>query len=213
MQCIILIAAPAAGKGTTAKYLEDKYNFKHISTGDLLRNEVKNNTELGKKIKSLIDKGSLVSDDVIMDLFEKKFSSLTSNVVLDGMRRTINQAKMLDEIDKKNDNVEINKVINIDIDKQIAIDRIVNRVICDKCGSSYNKNIIEKSVCTKCGGNLVSRDDDSYETYINRYDTYIKETKPLLDYYKDKVITINNNGSLEEMYKLIDKVFEGDDIK
>ena len=102
MQCIILIAAPAAGKGTTAKYLEDKYNFKHISTGDLLRNEVKNNTELGKKIKSLIDKGSLVSDDVIMDLFEKKFSSLTSNVVLDGMPRTINQAKMLDEIDKKN---------------------------------------------------------------------------------------------------------------
>ncbi len=204
MMCIILIAAPAAGKGTISKYIEEKYNFKHISTGDLLRREVKNNTDIGIKIKPILEKGLLVGDDIIEEVFKKELSNTKSNIILDGIPRTLNQAKMLD-------NLEITKVIYIDIDKDIAIDRINSRLICEKCGSVFNKHLIENNVCTKCGGNLSSRNDDSLETFLDRYDTFVKQTKPLLDYYGDKVVTIYNNTSLEDVYKETDKIMKGDE--
>ena len=160
MKCIILIAAPAAGKGTISKYIEDKYNYKHISTGDLLREEVRKNTIIGKEIKPLLEKGSLVGDDIIEEVFKKEFKKTKSNIILDGIPRTLIQAKMLDNLDEEYDNVDITKVINIDIDKNIAIERIESRLICEDCGSVYNKNIIKDKVCTKCGGNLISRSDD-----------------------------------------------------
>ncbi|MBR3117266.1 MAG: nucleoside monophosphate kinase [Bacilli bacterium] len=211
MKCIILIAAPAAGKGTISKYIEDKYNYKHISTGDLLRNEIKKNTEIGKKIKSIISSGSLVGDDVIKEVFEKEFKKSKSNIILDGIPRTLAQAKMLDELDKEYDNIEIDKVIHIDIDKEIAIDRIENRLICENCGSVFSKKVIKDSKCTKCGDNLVSREDDNKETFLDRYNTFLKETKPLLKYYGDKVITIYNNSTLEDIYKNVDELLEGDE--
>ena len=211
MKCILLIAAPAAGKGTISKYIEDKYNYKHISTGDLLRNEVKKNTEIGKKITSIINKGSLVGDDIIKEVFEKEFKKVKSNIVLDGIPRTLNQAKMLDELDSEYDNVEIDKVIYIDIDKEIAIERIENRLICEKCGSVFNKTVLKDDKCIKCGDKLVSRNDDNKETFLDRYDTFLKETKPLKEYYGDKVITIYNNSTLEDIFKNVDSIFEGDE--
>lgn len=211
MKCIILIAAPAAGKGTISKYIEDKYNYKHISTGDLLRNEIKKNTEIGKKIKSIISSGSLVGDDVIKEVFEKEFKKSKSNIILDGIPRTLAQAKMLDELDKEYDNIEIDKVIHIDIDKEIAIERIENRLICENCGSVFSKKVIKDNKCTKCGDNLISRMDDNKETFLDRYDTFINETKPLLNYYGDKVITIYNNSTLEDIYKNVDELLKGDE--
>lgn len=211
MECIILIAAPAAGKGTISKYIEEKYNFKHISTGDLLRKEIKNNTEIGKKINSLLEKGSLVDDNIIKEVFENELRKSRKNIILDGFPRTINQAKMLDEIDKLYDKIKVSKVIYIDIDKNIAIDRIENRLICEDCGCSYNKKIITKDICTRCGGNLISRSDDNEETFLDRYNTFLNETKPLLDYYGDKVVTIYNNTTLEDVYKSVDEILKGDE--
>ena len=210
MKCIILIAAPAAGKGTIAKYIEDKYGYKHISTGDLLRSEASKDTELGKEIKSLIDEGKFVSDEVMMKVFEETFKNMKDNVILDGMPRTLNQGKLFEELANNNDDVTIDKVIYIDIDKNIAIDRIINRASCENCGSVFNKNLLDTDKCTKCGGNLVSRNDDNLDTYLKRYDTFIKETKPLVDFYKDKVITIENNTTLEDMFKKVDHIL-GDD--
>ena len=210
MKCIILIAAPAAGKGTIAKYIEDKYGYKHISTGDLLRSEASKDTELGKEIKSLIDEGKFVSDEVMMKVFEETFKNMKDNVILDGMPRTLNQGKLFEELANNNDDVTIDKVIYIDIDKNIAIDRIINRASCENCGSVFNKNLLDTDKCTKCGGNLVSRNDDNLDTYLKRYDTFIKETKPLVDFYKDKVITIENNSTLEDMFMKVDQIL-GDD--
>lgn len=211
MKCIILIAAPAAGKGTISKYIEDKYNYKHISTGDLLREEVRKNTDIGIKIKPILEKGSLVGDDIIEEVFSKELNKTKSNIILDGIPRTLNQAKMLDSLDEINDNIEITKVIDIDIDKDIAIERIESRLICESCGSVYNKNMLKENVCTKCGGNLISRNDDTRETFLDRYDTFVKQTKPVLDYYGDKVVTIYNNTSLEDVYDSVDKVLKGDE--
>ena len=210
MKCIILIAAPAAGKGTIAKYIEDKYGYKHISTGDLLRSEASKDTELGKEIKSLIDEGKFVSDEVMMKVFEETFKNMKDNVILDGMPRTLNQGKLFEELANNNDDVIIDKVIYIDIDKNIAIDRIINRASCENCGSVFNKNLLDTDKCTKCGGNLVSRNDDNLDTYLKRYDTFIKETRPLVDFYKDKVITIENNSTLEDMFMKVDHIL-GDD--
>jgi len=210
MKCIILIAAPAAGKGTIAKYIEDKYGYKHISTGDLLRSEASKDTELGKEIKSIIDEGKFVSDEVMMKVFEETFKNMKDNVILDGMPRTLNQGKLFEELANNNDDVIIDKVIYIDIDKNIAIDRIINRASCENCGSVFNKNLLDTDKCTKCGGNLVSRNDDNLDTYLKRYDTFIKETKPLVDFYKDKLITIENNSTLEDMFMKVDHIL-GDD--
>lgn len=211
MKCIILIAAPAAGKGTISKYIEDKYNYKHISTGDLLREEVRKNTDIGIKIKPILEKGSLVGDDIIEEVFSKELNKTKSNIILDGIPRTLNQAKMLDSLDEINDDIEITKVIDIDIDKDIAIERIESRLICESCGSVYNKNMLKENVCTKCGGNLISRNDDTRETFLDRYDTFVKQTKPVLDYYGDKVVTIYNNTSLEDVYDSVDNVLKGDE--
>ena len=210
MKCTILIAAPAAGKGTIAKYLQEKYNYNHLSTGNLLREEIKNKTDLGLKVSSLVERGLLVSDDIILEIIENKLSNMNCNLVLDGFPRNINQAKLLDNY-ILNSNIEIDKVIFIDVDKEVAIDRIVNRLTCEDCGSVFNKNILNELKCTKCGGNLVSRKDDTRESYLLRYNQFIDETMPLVNYYGDKVITIYNDKTIEDMYKTIDNIFKGDE--
>lgn len=210
MKCIILIAAPAAGKGTVSKYIEKKYNYKHISTGDLLRDEIKKETEVGKKIKSIMDKGLLVSDDIIEEVLDKKLGRMRSNIIFDGMPRNLAQAKMLDRILNEND-IELSDVIFIDVDKEIAINRISNRLICEDCGASFNKSLLDDLKCTHCGGNLVSRDDDTIETYLNRYESFVTETLPLVNYYKDSVVKIKNDKSLDDLYVVIDDIVKGDD--
>ena len=198
MKCIILLASPGAGKGTASEYIEKKYGYKHISAGSLLRNEALVN----KKIKDLIDNGVFVSDETVMDVLKKNIDD--QNIILDGMPRNINQAKLLDSLFKEN-SIELEKVIFIDIDKDIAAKRVENRLTCDKCKRVYNKEIIDSKVCMICGGNLITRDDDTKEVFEVRYDTYLKETKPLVDYYKDKLVKIYNNDTLESLYNNLDK--------
>ena len=198
MKCIILLASPGAGKGTASDYIENKYGYKHISTGSLLRNEALVN----KKIKDLIDNGVFVSDETVMDVLKKNIDD--QNIILDGMPRNINQAKLLNSLFKEN-NIELDKVIFIDIDKEIAASRVENRLTCEKCKRVYNKELQNSKVCMICGGNLISREDDTKEVFEKRYDTYLKETKPLVDYYKDRLVKIYNNDTLESLYNNLDK--------
>ena len=198
MKCIILLASPGAGKGTLSDYIENKYGYKHISTGSLLRNEALVNEE----IKSLIDKGAFVSDETVLDVLKNNINN--ENIILDGIPRNMNQAILLDSFLKEN-NIELEKVIFIDIDKEIAAKRVENRLTCTKCKRVYNKEIIDSKVCMICGGNLITREDDTKEVFEKRYDTYLKETKPLVDYYKDKLVRIYNNDTLESLYNNLDK--------
>ena len=212
MNCIILLASPAAGKGTVSSYIMDKYNFDHISTGDLLRKEISDKTELGLKIENGMDRGFLVDDDVITDLLDKRLSSINDSFILEGYPRNLNQAKLLEPLFDKY-NINLSKVIYIDIDKEVAIERIENRLTCDKCKTVYNKMFLDDNkICKKCGGNLVSRDDDNRESFINRYNIYEKETKPLVNYYESKIIKIYNNYTVEKLYEEVDKVFKGDEL-
>ena len=198
MKCIILLASPGAGKGTASDYIENKYGYKHISSGSLLRNEALVN----KEIKSLIDNGKFVSDELVMDVLKRNIDS--NNIILDGIPRNLNQAKLLDSLFKEN-NIDLDKVIFIDIDKEIAAKRVINRLTCDKCKRVYNKELIDSKVCMICGGNLITREDDTKEVFEKRYDTYLKETKPLVDYYKDRLVKIYNNDTLDSLYNNLDK--------
>lgn len=206
---VIFIAPPAAGKGTMSSLLAQNYDYKHISTGDLLRNEVKSGSELGTKIKEIIDNGKFVSDDLITNMLSKELSNnVGQNFILDGYPRTLEQVKLLDNLFNK---LEINDyiVIYLNVDKEIAIKRSLGRVLCPKCGKTYNeffKNQFpkESGKCDACGIQLVHRSDDTIETFTNRFDTYLKETYPILNYYKsiDKLVEINAN-LLDPTFKAI----------
>lgn len=198
MKCIILLASPGAGKGVASDYIENKYGYKHISSGSLLRSEALVNDE----IKSLIDKGSFVSDETVMDILKKNIDN--KNIVVDGMPRNLNQAKLFDALLKEK-NIDLEKVIFIDIDEEIAAKRVINRLTCSKCKRVYNKDLIDSKVCMICGGNLITREDDTEEVFKKRYNTYLTETKPLVDYYKDKLVKIYNNDTLESLYDNLDK--------
>ena len=206
MKCIVLLAPPAAGKGTIARYIQDKYNYKQISTGDLLREEAKANEEIRNLMKAV----NFVSDELVLNLFKKYVSNIKEDIILDGIPRNINQAVelglILDDL-----NIDFNRVIFIDVDKEVAANRACNRLICDKCKKVYNKDLVDSKICISCGGNLISREDDTKEVYLNRYNTYMKETSPLINYYLNKVIKVENNGSLDDLFSNIDKIFEGDD--
>ena len=182
MKNLILIAPPGAGKGTQAKMLCEKFNLVHISVGDLLRNQ--NDESLKEKIK----KGILIDDNTILNLMKKRLNEddITNGFILDGFPRNLNQAKALDGIIS-----DINVVIYLEVPKEELLNRIMGRVICTKCGHVYN-NLIEKlkpinnDICDICNSKLEKRIDDTVDIFLNRYDTYIKETQPVLEFYKNK---------------------------
>lgn len=210
---IILIAPPAGGKGTQSELICSKYNIAHISTGDLLRKEVANgNTEL----KSIMDAGMLVKDEIIFDLIRKYISSpeCANGYLLDGFPRNVSQAieydKILEELGK-----DIGYVIELDIDKDLAAKRISGRRSCPKCGATYNiyfdgMKPNKEGICNNCGESLTQRDDDNEETYITRYNTYLEKTSPLIDYYKNKGVlyTVDANGTVEETFENIEKILK-----
>ncbi|MGM9876344.1 MAG: adenylate kinase [Bacilli bacterium] len=210
MKNIIFIAPPAAGKGTVSARVCDKYNIPHISTGDLLRDEIKNSTKLGIEIKDAMARGEFVSDEVITKLLRKRLlnKDCKKGYILDGYPRNVNQAitydKLLLEL-----GFDLGKVILLDIDMDTAMKRALSRVVCSKCGLSYNlsnKDLspIKEGICDSCGGSLKSRSDDTEETFINRFDTYMKETFPLIEYYDNK----NNLVKIDVTNKNSDEVFE-----
>lgn len=190
MKNIILIAAPAAGKGTLSELLVEKYGYIHISTGDLLREASKEKSELGEKISTMLKNGELVSDEIVFELLENKLKVVDKPYILDGFPRTINQAYKYDElITKLNKSLGIVVVLNCDYD--ILKNRIVGRWLCKECGSIYNTltgvNTPQKeNICDKCGGELYKRSDDNEESFKTRYETYLEKTKPLIDFYQEK---------------------------
>jgi len=216
---IIFIAPPAAGKGTQSTLLVEKYGYKHISTGDLLREEIKKGNELGVKIEKIISKGELVSDDIITELLKNEISKIKDKkFILDGYPRNLEQAEILNNI-FTDLNVTDYAVIYMDIDEETATKRILGRVVCPGCGASYNKYFQKlmpkkEGICDSCGEKLESRSDDNEETFKTRFSTYVDVTKPVLDYYKkiDRLFIINAEDETETIFKNIENILESNSV-
>lgn len=216
MKNIIFVAAPAAGKGTISAKVCTEYNIPHISTGDLLRNEIAASSKIGMEIKSAMARGEFVSDEVITKLLKKRLEAkdCKKGFILDGYPRNISQAKTYDNILKEL-NYDGGLVVFLDIDRDLAMKRALSRVVCSKCGLSYNlinKEYapLKEGICDNCGSSLKTRSDDNEESFINRFNTFMKETYPLLEYYekkgnllKIKVDNITTDDIFDEIKKVI----------
>ena len=212
MKNIIFIAPPAAGKGTQSQMLKEKFGYVHISTGDLLRAEIASGSELGCEVKNIIDKGNLVSDELMIDIIKSKLTEIKGKpFILDGFPRTLNQAESLDGI--LDDNYE---TIYLELPREDAIKRIEGRLTCS-CGKSYNMNdeaLKPKvaGICDICGKELVKRDDDNAQAFIVRYDNFLNNTKVLIDYYKNKnklhIVDVNRN--INDIFEDISRIVAND---
>ncbi len=211
MKNIILIAPPGAGKGTAAKMLVEKLNMVHISVGDLLREEVNSGSELGKELSIKMQTGKLVEDELIFKIMVNRFKQddIKNGVILDGFPRNTNQAIELDKME-----INIDAVIYLNVSKEVLEDRIVGRIVCPNCGMGYNINnpsMMPKveNTCDKCGSSLTKRKDDTKEIFEDRYDTYMKETYPVLEYYKNKNILYNIDSlDKDEVFNEMIKIIE-----
>ncbi len=188
MKNVIFIAPPAAGKGTQSERLME-IGYEHISTGDMLREEINKNTVLGKEINEIITKGKLVSDELVFELITNKITNLSKPFILDGFPRTINQAKLLDELFQKL-NITNYEVVYLDVSLDVALKRALGRLTCS-CGSSYNiynENLKPKleNICDKCGKVLVKRNDDNEESFKVRFETFLNNIEPIKDFYREK---------------------------
>lgn len=199
---IILLGAPGAGKGTQASKISDNYTLPHISTGDIFRENIKNQTPIGLLAKSYIDKGQLVPDEVTCKIVEERISrsDCEKGYMLDGFPRTIAQAEALDKI------TNIDLVINIDVDFSLLLDRLCGRRVCKECGESYHVTKLNgETKCARCGGELYQRKDDNPETVQSRLDVYKAQTAPLIEYYGKKGVLFNveGNAAPETVYAAI----------
>ena len=214
MKSVILIAAPAAGKGTEAALLKEQYKIPHISTGDILREKSLEDSDLGRDIKNKIDNGIFVSDELIINILKDRIQKEDCNngYILDGFPRNVAQAEayslMLKELGK-----ELGVVIVIDVDKNQAAKRIAGRLSCPNCKEVYSLVAKEMSpkqegICDKCGEKLVKRVDDNEETYMDRYNTYIEKTSPLIDYYEKQnvVYHVDGNGEISKTHEQVVKI-------
>lgn len=203
---------PGAGKGTQAEQIVEKYNIPHISTGDMFRAAMKNNTELGKKAKSFMDNGDLVPDEVTNGIVRERLAEddAKNGFLLDGFPRTVEQAEDLENI--LNDlGTELDAVINIEVDKDVLMKRLTGRWICRTCGKTYHEIYNPPKVPGKCdldGGELYQRDDDKKETVEKRLNVNMKQTKPLLDFYseKGKLHNINGEQDIKDVFVDVEKI-------
>lgn len=194
---LILLAAPGAGKGTQAENLSEHFEIPTISTGAILRHNIKEGTELGKLAKSYIDDGNLIPDEVMIEVMKNRLAEddCAKGFILDGFPRTIPQAEALDASD-----IQIDSVLNIVVPDEEIISRLSGRLECSKCAATYHKEFkkpAKEGVCDKCGGELVTRADDQPETIKSRLEIYHGETEPLLNYYRDKGILKTAKGQHE----------------
>jgi adenylate kinase len=206
---LILLGPPGAGKGTQAKMLKEKFGIPQISTGDILRQAVKENTELGKQAKSFMDAGQLVPDDIVIGLIKERIKDqdCEKGFILDGFPRTIVQAEMLSETLNSMD-LQLDAVLDFEIDVEEVIGRLTGRSTCSNCGAMYH----EKSrppkrpgLCDGCGGELYQRQDDNKETILKRLDVYEKETAPLKEFYRKvgNMKTVEARGSVEGIFERV----------
>lgn len=213
---LILFGPPGVGKGTQAQILSQKLNIPHISTGDMLREAVKNQTELGLKAKSYMDRGELVPDDVMIGIIKEVLSSekCKNGFILDGFPRTLPQAKALDEIFEEL-KIKLDYVISLEVNDEEIIKRLTNRRVCRNCGAVYNlliDKIPEDNKCPRCGGELYQRSDDNPDIIKNRLKVYRESTQIVLDYYAKKGILKSING-IGEINTIAQKIFESIGIK
>ncbi|MEJ7173840.1 adenylate kinase [Staphylococcus caprae] len=196
---IILMGLPGAGKGTQASEIVKKFPIPHISTGDMFRKAIKDETDLGKEAKSYMDRGELVPDEVTVGIVKERISEddAKKGFLLDGFPRTIEQAEALNNIMSELDR-EIDAVINIEVPEEELMNRLTGRRICEKCGTTYhlvfNPPKVE-GICDIDGGKLYQREDDNPETVSNRLSVNDKQSKPILEYYDEKGILKNIDGS------------------
>jgi adenylate kinase len=198
---IVLLGPPGAGKGTQAKAISKEIDVPHISTGDILRNEIKNGTELGKKAADFVESGKLVPDEMIIEIIKSRIGSgeLDRGFLMDGFPRNLKQAKMFSEMMEEL-NIKLDRVINIVVGENEVIRRLGNRRICSVCKSIFSIGDDGNNMkrCPKCGGLLLKRKDDSEDVVRHRLEVYESETKPLIDYYTDRGILANVDGSGKE---------------
>ena len=214
---LIFLGPPACGKGTQTSKLAEFLNLPHIDTGSLLRAEIKAQTPNGIIAKSFIDKGNLVPVDLVATIIKERLSQddCKNGYILDGYPRSLEQAEKLEIM-----NAEINgedevdfRAIYFDLNQDILISRIVNRRSCSLCGEIYNIKYHPtkvEGICDKCGGDLIQRKDDNEEIAKARFETYFRETAPLIDFYKEKEVlrTINANGTIEEVWNRLLEVIK-----
>ena len=215
MKNIIFIAPPAAGKGTQSAWLKEKYNYEHISTGDLLRQAIAEGTELGKQVEEVMAAGNLVSDDLMIALIKETLTKLPQDkpFILDGFPRTINQAEVLNELLEE---IGIKDLIAIylNIEEEEAMHRALGRVNCPNCNKGYNiyyeamKPKVE-DICDECGSKLDRRSDDNEESFKKRFQTYIENSTPIIDFYKDLgilaevLVNRESNEIFEDIVKIL----------
>ena len=207
---IILMGPPGAGKGTQAEKLVEQLGLVQISTGDMFRQAMKENTKAGVSAKSYIDQGLLVPDEITNDIVKVRLvqGNFGNGFILDGYPRNVFQAESLEKIVEEL-NIKVDAVVNIDVDFDKLVGRLSGRRICRNCGATYNlkfKPSKVEGVCDKCGGELYQRSDEDEATVKTRLNTYVEQTKPLIDYYQAKGSLININGD-----QAMDEVFN--DIK
>lgn len=207
---IVLVGPPGAGKGTQAKKIVEKFDVNHISTGDIFRSNIKNETKLGLAVKDILAKGELVPDKMTIDLVVDKLSSMEfDGFMLDGFPRNIVQAESLDEVLAEN-NTELDCVINIEVPSEVLIKRLAGRRVCSECGQGYHVEMNPPKldgICDTCGGKVIQRQDDNEETVKDRIHVYESQTAPLIEYYskKGKLKSVDGTLSVEEVFEQIAK--------
>lgn len=204
-----MLGAPGSGKGTQAKFITQKYVIPQISTGDLLRDAVKRETDLGIKAKEFLNTGILVPDEIVLELLKERLMNddCSSGFILDGYPRNLTQAKQLANI------TDIDLVVNIDVDYSLLVTRITGRRTCKKCGAIFHIDFnppAQKKVCDKCSGELYQRTDDTEEIVKKRLETYENQTKPLIEHYTSQCIlkTLISDGTIDEMRQKVIKLLD-----
>lgn len=210
---VILFGAPGAGKGTLAGLLKDKLGVMHISTGDLLRVELKYNSPIGQEAKKYMDAGTLVPDELVIRLIEKAIASpeAGNGFMLDGFPRNKNQSEVLDSILKKLDK-PIDKAVYMEATLPVVLQRLTGRRVCKNCGALYhvmNKPSKQENICDECGGQLYQRADDNEATISKRMDVYLESTMPMIDYYKaqGKLVRIDADQDSKQVLDVAQKIF------
>lgn len=199
---LVLIGPPGSGKGTIAKIIADNWNLEHVSAGDLLRAELRSDSELAGEIRDLMEQGQLVPDSVVTKLLANKIDELDQGrgMLLDGYPRNLSQADLLQEL-MESRKMELDHALHVMVPNDVIVERLSSRRVCTDCGATYSLSQYppkEEGICDRCGGELALRDDDKPETVRERLNVFESETKPVLQYYEDKglLVRYDNSGSL-----------------